>query len=656
MAISRMLKIQLLAHNSIKEELKRYLREYGVVEVTDVSGIDKDAAEVEGGAEGVLKKKEELENSISFLEGFKEKPSFFEKLSRGPLRVSYEDIAKLESEISVSGVWAECTEADKRIRELKEELSKSKDMVDSLTGWRELDVPLEALTTGKYELQLWTLPEKQISTGLDDLEERYELSHFEACLKEGGEVYLAVILPLAGQDEPAELLKELGGVRNIFEEAEGTPLQVIEFERSRWEELEKKIAEAEKEAGKLAGILDRLYILSDYYGEKIGLTEIENRFYHTESTVLIEGWVRALDVNNLKNSLYSGFEDIELAFREPLDDEEPPIHLDNNALAGPSEFVTTLYGRPVYSEVDPTPLLAPFFVLFFAMCLSDAGYGLTLAAFSAVILLKFKPTGGFGQLMKLLFSGGIITAVVGLLSGGIFGIDSESFPPHIRQFILVNPLKDPMKVLNISFVMGIVHMLFGMGVKMTAKIRQGMIADAVFDNLCWIIFLITLAPLGYSVILGGYVPDSIMLWSKRGALALVIIIFLTGGRKKKSFVKKIFGGLAGFYDVVGYFGDVLSYARLLALGLATSAIAIAVNDIAGMVTGLPFYAGYLAAGLILIGGHTFNIAVNSLGGFVHSARLQYLEFFSKFFTGGGKEFRPFRNERSYSIIRKQDTD
>ena len=293
---------------------------------------------------------------------------------------------------------------------------------------------------------------------------------------------------------------------------------------------------------------------------------------------------------------------------------------------------------------------------FFAMCLSDAGYGIILAVFAAVIILKFKPSGGFALLMKLLFVGGIVTAIVGVLSGGIFGIGPESFPPFMRQFILVNPLKEPMKMLNISFVMGLVHMLFGMGVKMTAKIKEGMIADAIFDNLCWIIFLIVLAPLGYSVILGGYVPDVVMWWSKRAALVFVFIIFITGGRKKKSIINKVLGGLVGFYDVVGYFGDVLSYARLLALGLATSAIAIAVNDIAKMVIGMPYYAGYLAAILILLGGHAFNLAVNTLGGFVHSARLQYLEFFSKFFTGGGKEFKPFRDERNYSIIKNQDSD
>ena len=137
-------------------------------------------------------------------------------------------------------------------------------------------------------------------------------------------------------------------------------------------------------------------------------------------------------------------------------------------------------------------------------------------------------------------------------------------------------------------------------------------------------------------------------------LGTAAVIFVTGGRKQKSFIMKILGGLVKFYDSVGYFGDVLSYARLLALGLATSAIALAVNDIAAMVKGMPYYIGYIVMVLVLIGGHLFNLAVNTLGSFVHSARLQYLEFFGKFFTGGGAEFKPFRSERKYSVLKDPD--
>jgi V/A-type H+-transporting ATPase subunit I len=266
--------------------------------------------------------------------------------------------------------------------------------------------------------------------------------------------------------------------------------------------------------------------------------------------------------------------------------------------------------------------------------------------------MKFKPAGGAARLLRLLLMGGIVTAVIGVVTGGVFGIESESLPAVVKNFIFINPLEEPMKMLNIAFLMGLVHMLFGMGIKMTANLRAGLIADALLDDLLWILFLIALAPLGFSGILGGNVPPGVLAVSRRASLIVAAGIFLTGGRKQKGVVKKLLKGLVGFYDVVGYFGDVLSYARLLALGLATSAIALAVNGIAGMVRGLPFYTGYIAAVLVLVLGHGFNLAVNTLGAFVHSGRLQYLEFFSKFFAGGGKEFRPYRSERKYSVLQE----
>jgi V/A-type H+-transporting ATPase subunit I len=211
-----------------------------------------------------------------------------------------------------------------------------------------------------------------------------------------------------------------------------------------------------------------------------------------------------------------------------------------------------------------------------------------------------------------------------------------------------------MKMLVVSFVLGIIHILFGMGLRMVADLRAGLVQDAILDQLVWIVFLTALAPLGYTGILGGELPAGVMTAATYGALAMAVVIFFTGGRRKRSLVMKGLAGLLKYYSVIGYFGDVLSYARLLALGLATSAIALAVNDVARMVTGLPWYTGYVAMITVLIGGHLFNLAVNTLGAFVHSGRLQYLEFFSKFFAGGGKEFRPYRSERRYSVLKDAD--
>jgi len=660
LAVSSMLKIQLLGHNSVKEEVKRFLRELGVVEVTEVDVPDDSGPE--SGPRSVREdddfkdKLEMLNSAISFLEDYQEKKSLFSGLAEGPILVSDDEIKAIIKENPAQVVYAECRDIEGLISRNRNRLSRSRELVSKLSEWKGLGVPLDRMSTEGYQVQLWTVPEKDMEEIEKNIEGKCGLYALTRVSKKDGQVHLALIIPEGDPEGAAGIIKERGGTLNDFKGVSGTPKQVIEREEAAWEDLERKIEEAESRARDMSGLIDKLRVMADHYNERSGLNEVESKFYHTESTFILEGWIREEDRGFFQKRIGAKFEaEVAAAFRKPSKDEKPPIHLDNRGLGGPAEFVTTLYGRPLYREADPTPFLAPFFIFFFAMCLTDAGYGLSLAALSAFILLKFRPSGGAAKLMRLLFIGGIVTAVVGVLAGGIFGLGPDSIPA-IRKFVFVNPLDEPMKVLNISFLLGLLHMIFGMGISMVQKIGRGRLADAVFDNLFWILFLIFLAPLGYSAILGGKLPPQITFWAVRGAVVLAVLIFITGGRKKDSLIMKVLGGLVGFYDVVGYFGDVLSYARLLALGLATSAIAIAVNDIAKMVTGMPMFVGYLFAGFILIAGHAFNLAVNTLGGFVHSARLQYLEFFSKFFAGGGKPFRPFSAERRYSRLKENEAD
>ena len=206
-------------------------------------------------------------------------------------------------------------------------------------------------------------------------------------------------------------------------------------------------------------------------------------------------------------------------------------------------------------------------------------------------------------------------------------------------------------MLNVVFIVGIAQIFTGLGIKMVAEFKEGRWLDGILDQLVWIAFLSFLVPLGYDFILGGDVPEAVASVASRGAMAMGVLVVVTGARKNKNPVMKVLGGVLKLYDVVGYFGDVLSYARLLALGLATGAIAMAINGVAEMAMGIPI-AGPVAAVVILVGGHLFNLAVNCLGGFVHSGRLQYLEYFSKFFQGGGRAFTPFKIEKKYSTVKQ----
>ncbi|MBN1885763.1 MAG: hypothetical protein JW876_09620 [Candidatus Krumholzibacteriota bacterium] len=655
MAVSRMLKVQLLAHTSIEEGMKRALREAGVLQLTDVE-LEGETPEIdEERLRGDRRRLETIEGVLSFLDPWVAAPSFLERIGAGPIVAGRDELERLAAEAPVEETAARCEKLRETIRGGEDEIARGEELLRTLAPWISIEAPLESLCTETCAVLFWSIPAKAAEAVVAGAEEACPRTVFVEESRDGAAVHYAVAVRAGEADDLAGYLKDTPAVRRQLDGLEGRPAEIAERVLTRRAEIEREIAVATNEARLLAANREDLLKLADHYRERIGLDEAGRLFRRTASTFVVEGWIRAADRPVLERRLGGAFENFEIAFREPREDEEPPIHLDNRPAVSPYEFVTTLYGRPIYREFDPTPLLAPFFVVFFAMCLTDAGYGFTLAAVSLFVILRFRPGGGAGKLFRILLYGGLVTAVVGIVAGGIFGIGAELFPPALRRFVLLDPLHEPMTMLNISFLMGIVHLLFGMGIRMVANLKARLVADAVCDQLFWMLFIVALAPLGFRGILGGEVPDPIFDAAAKGAGVLAVLIFLSGGRRAKNIAGKIFKGLVGFYDVVSYFGDVLSYARLLALGLATSAIAIAVNDIAAMVMGLPYYTGYVAMVLVLLGGHLFNLAVNTLGAFVHSGRLQYLEFFGKFFNGGGREFRPFRSERRHTVVRESET-
>lgn len=653
MAVSRMLRIQILGHASVAEPLKAYLREAGVLEIADASADGAAPLVPEAEGERLARLVEKADGAIQFLDGYAPKPTLREKLSSGPIEVTPAEIEAMERELDVESIASRCQELETSMRRCRDEGVWCRDLARELEAWLPLGVPLERLATARCETQLWSLPESAESVLAPLFEDRPAV-HSEIVSRAGGRLRLAVIVPKEDATVLAEALKEVQGARFSTEKLLGTPAEIIRREGERASELDAELERIDGEARALAALLPRLRALSDQYRDRRSLVEIERHMRRTDRVFLLEGWIRAVDRKRVQREIAGRWSAVEVLTRNPVEGEDPPVALENAGPVRPFEFVMTLYGRPLYGEVDPTPLLAPFFLVCFALCLSDAGYGAVLASLSALLLFKLRVRGGTRSLGYLTFAGGLLTVIVGILTGGYFGIETTRLPEALQRLVVLNPLSEPMDMLNVAFLIGIVHILFGMGVKMAINIRAGLWAEAVFDDLCWMLLIASLAPLGFAFILGGNVPAPIVTWAGRTALSVAAVSFVAGIRKERNRFLGVFKSLLRFYSITSYFGDVLSYARLLALGLASAAIALAINGIAQMVVGLPYYTGYVAAILVLIGGHAFNIAVNVLGAFVHSARLQYLEFFNKFFTGGGREFHPFRSERRYTVVKESN--
>ena len=393
----------------------------------------------------------------------------------------------------------------------------------------------------------------------------------------------------------------------------------------------------------------------DYYTQEAMRSHARGLIGSTRQAGVLEGWIGERDFDALVRDLDKHVDDVEVVKISPEEGEDPPIALKNRKTIWPFEVITEMYGMPQAREVDPTPLTAPFFALFFGFCLTDAGYGIVLAALSLVLMRYFK---GGRKLLWLLFIGGLFTIFMGALTGGWFGLNDDTIPSWLgwvgsmrKSLMLFDPFDSPMTMFGLALVLGFIQVTFGLIIAMVENLRHRDFMAAVFDQLTWIVLLWSLVLYALSKT-GAVLPGYTSVF-KYAAMAAALGIIALSYRASKSPGARLAWGFYNLYGITGYLGDVLSYTRLLALGLATGGIGMVINVVAGMAKGIPF-VGYPAMIAVLIGGHAFNIAVNALGGFVHSARLQYVEFYPKFFEGGGRPFKPFKKELKFTRLVEEE--
>jgi len=365
----------------------------------------------------------------------------------------------------------------------------------------------------------------------------------------------------------------------------------------------------------------------------------------TSSTAVFEGWLMA----DLKTAIESDLQEHNIAaLLEEVAasaDEVPPVEIKNNRFLQPFEVVTRLYGMPGHKDLDPTLFLAGFFFLFFGLSLTDVGYGITLMVVATIVLTLFKVSDGVRTFMKLLLFMGLGSALLGMLFGGYLGIPAEALPGWLQAIQIFDPIGNPLPVFYLALSLGVFQVMVGMLIKIYSEYKNGQLIDGLLDQTPWL-FLFTLGILFVGIVTG-YVTfittDTIVKLVYLG-FALVAI---TAARNAEGLTGKLIAVLAALYnDTIGYFSDILSYSRLLALGLATSALAFAVNLIAEIVSGTPVVGPILAIAILIIG-HVFALVINTLGAFIHSARLQFVEFFGKFISGTGRSFAPLARSKKH---------
>lgn len=405
--------------------------------------------------------------------------------------------------------------------------------------------------------------------------------------------------------------------------------------------------------------ISELKLVSDHATWENEVDKKKSSVTSTQSIFTFDGWVARNNLNALEKWMknrFSGEVFIEGIKKEQSDQE--PVLLKNSPLLAPFEDVTKMYALPAAKDLDPTAYLAPFFIVFFGLCLSDVGYGLILTAVASWFLFFGHFEKEIKKSLMLVLMCGISAVFGGIILGGYFGMSVEQAPAFLVgesgmfKGQLLNPLEGsgPIIFLGIALGMGALQLLIGIALDFFNRIRRNDISGAFADSGAWFFFLASL--LAFAV--ADFVPafDKALL----GNLSLLGagILILTQGRDQKNWLLKPLFGLLGLYNITGYLSDLLSYARIMALGLATGVVGFAMNMTAGVLSDMmPHWTlGVLIALIIIIFGHTLNFLLALLGAFIHSGRLQFIEFFGKFYEGGGKAFAPFARKKKYVFIKE----
>jgi V/A-type H+-transporting ATPase subunit I len=394
--------------------------------------------------------------------------------------------------------------------------------------------------------------------------------------------------------------------------------------------------------------------------------EVIGQLLQSNNVFVMTGYITQRDAKSLEDALNNEFV-IAIELEEPSEEEDVPVLLNNNGFSAPLEGVVAGFSYPGKGEADPTMVMSLFYYLLFGLMLSDAGYGALMVAGCAFGLIKFRKTMESSMIntLKMYLFCGISTIFWGIMFGSYFGdivdVVSETF---FGQKITIPPLwffpvNEPMRLLSFAMLLGLIHLLAGLSMKFYQLLMQKDFKSILYDVVTWFVLLVSSTILLLSMqmmrdILGinFTVPTVAVNVSAVLAVISAIGIVLTNGRESRNPFKRFLKGAYALYGITGYLSDVLSYSRLLALGLATGVIGSVINKMAAMTAG--GLLGPLFFALVVVGGHTLNIAINALGAYVHTNRLQYVEFFGKFYEGGGRKFDPFGIKTKYYNVKEKN--
>jgi len=651
MSVVPMQKVRVAVHQSDVDALMLILQraramEFHTTEIADTQGAELVFPQAELFAR--------VHHAVAFLKPYEPKRSLWRSLRDGSqtavteiqLRKMMNDTDVIESVVKdLETLQVEFAETNELVRDQQEQHAL-------LLEWKALPLRLSDLKTQAT----YTLLLKSNSAAGDlaqALKSKLTETDWTAAVTTVDNTHVALtVLNSVGGEELLKLVESTGAFVSAVPEGSETP--EVEF-----------IAVSEKLA-KTNGQLGLLYDQAEHFAithyknlrnANEMLTWEKERYQSVEQgvstahTLVFDGWLNQMKRESVEKEIQSQNLAAVVSEVEPKEGEQPPVDIINSPLVQPFEAVTRLYGMPGYRDLDPTVYLAGFFFLFFGLSLTDVGYGLFLMVASVAVLTLFKVSAAIRMFAKLLLFVGFSTVLVGLLFGGYLGFDPALLPAPLQALQLFDPIGNPLPVFYLALGLGVLQVMAGLVIKIYSDYKQGKLLNGVLDQGPWLfMFILGIMYLAVSIEYTAILSTGQIINLSYVGIAMII---LSSGRKGDTVFQKVQSAAGALYSSIGYFSDILSYSRLLALGLATTALAFAVNLIAEIVSGSVPYLGPILGFIVLLVGHLFTLAVNTLGAFIHSARLQFVEFFGKFIEGTGKEFSPLSRTEKFVTIQDE---
>ncbi len=649
MAIEKMKKLRVIAPATQRDALMRKLLLLGCVELREQDALLNDPGtalpltRAVGDVTAARSRRQAFSDALRILDSHV--PVKTPLLAPKP-EITQQSLMDASSEEALLAAAKELAAQEEKLRALDNTMAKERLTVETLTPWRS-GPPLDYNGTRHVAALFGTVA---ASTDMDAfsaaLTEAADASEIIEISVDDVARYLTVFFLRSEEGAVQPVLRSFGFTPPAFGTMSGSVDDEIAATEDRLRSLSSDRMETQARIVEAAKYREGFQTCFDRADAEVRCAEETDKLLLTERTVLLDGWAEAAREEEVANTLQSL--DCAYEFSDPLEEEFPevPVRLKNNRLTDGLNMVTNMYSLPQYGSVDPNPLMAPFFILFFGIMMADIGYGLIMMIVGALIMWKKKPTEGFMRYFgELMLEGGFATFVMGIFTGGLFGdapkwivrlINPEStwegFPA------LIDPLNDTVKVLVGAMILGFIHLIAGMVISFVMKKRKGHLADAIWEEgAMWLVFI----GAGCAALKIGTVNGIPLI------LIIALLLYCYGKTRGAKGLGKLIAIFSGIYsDATGWFGDILSYARLMALMLAGSVIAQVFNTLGAMPGNLLIFIP------ICLLGNALNFGLNLLGCYVHDLRLQCLEFFNKFYVAGGKPFEPLAIRSKYYNVTK----